>query len=325
METNIYRRLGVPKKTIKKSRKRKANDDNHGQSGCLISGVPQTHRPTSRAKKLKPTVSSPGNQRRHRKCMRTPNAGEDGVQVEKTGNAVTTLTVHSNVLFMRPQCYVLRTNSHLFRRYRDEEPIIFAWEETNCNLYNRVKSARASHPSSSTYPASEPNVASTVIEDIGEPVPFNVIIGKVISAVVGDKKVEKPKLDVPKPVHVEENLEGFSSHVLECRVPDPSFVDERNLVSPTMEEDEKYESCKDNISNDSQLQDKETQAKRGHPVSDTDRNEAIRFLTPTRARMMWRVVVNVTEKYPIRFKEFTPQTQGLKGPSAVKRRLSISP
>ncbi|KAF3551013.1 hypothetical protein DY000_02006292 [Brassica cretica] len=51
MEKNICRRLGVPEDTINKSRKRKANEDNHGQSESQISGGKKTRSPVHRAKK----------------------------------------------------------------------------------------------------------------------------------------------------------------------------------------------------------------------------------------------------------------------------------
>ena len=60
--------------------------------------------------------------------------------------------------------------STLTRRYRDEEAVPVAWEEKNPNIYNSVKTVHASHPASSTYPDSQPNVASTRTKDVGEPV-----------------------------------------------------------------------------------------------------------------------------------------------------------
>ena len=51
MEKNICRHLGVPKATISKSRKRKPNEDNHGQSESQISGGKQTRSPIHRKKK----------------------------------------------------------------------------------------------------------------------------------------------------------------------------------------------------------------------------------------------------------------------------------
>ncbi|KAG2256098.1 hypothetical protein Bca52824_075392 [Brassica carinata] len=163
--------------------------------------------------------------------MRIPNAAEDCLQPEKSGTAVTALTMYSNVLLVRPQSYVSTRKSNLTRRYRDEEAVPVAWEERNPNLYNSIKTVHVSHHASSTYPDAEPNVASTGNKDVGEP------------------------------VLVEENLEGVPSPVVEGGAREPPLVEERKPCSPTKEEDEKYDSCKEDISNDSQLQEKETQPK----------------------------------------------------------------
>ncbi|CAN6983755.1 unnamed protein product, partial [Brassica oleracea var. botrytis] len=157
--------------------------------------------------------------------MRAPNTAEDCLQPEKPSIYVTVLTVYSNVLLVRPQSYVSPPKSTLTRRYRDEEAVPVAWEEKNPNIYNSVKTVHASHPASSTYPDSQPNVASTRTKDVGEP------------------------------VLVEENLEGvlspMPSPVVEGGALEQPLVEERKPYSPTKEEDEKYDSCKEDISNDS--------------------------------------------------------------------------
>ena len=53
MEKNICRRFWVPEATIKKCRKRKANEDNHGQSKFQFSGGKQTRSLIRMAKKNK--------------------------------------------------------------------------------------------------------------------------------------------------------------------------------------------------------------------------------------------------------------------------------
>ncbi|KAG2293161.1 hypothetical protein Bca52824_039830 [Brassica carinata] len=179
--------------------------------------------------------------------MRAPNTAEDCLQPEKPSIYVTVLTVYSNVLLVRPQSYVSppkHMQSTLTRRYRDEEAVPVAWEEKNPNIYNSVKTIHASHPASSTYPDSEPNVASTRTKDVGEP------------------------------VLVEENLEGGAdappllalhppvpSPVVEGGALEQPLVEERKPYSPTKEEDEKYDSCKEDISNDSKLKEKKIQPK----------------------------------------------------------------
>ena len=75
--------------------------------------------------------------------------------------------------------------------------------------------------------------------------------------------------DVGEPVLVEENLERVPSPVVEGGPHEPPLGEERKPCSLT-EEDEKYDSYKEDISNDSQLQEKETQPKWGHPQYDTD-------------------------------------------------------
>ncbi|KAF2555051.1 hypothetical protein F2Q68_00016119 [Brassica cretica] len=51
LETNLRHSLGLPKATIQKTRKRKANDDNHGVSESPKSVCPPSQRPTRKAKK----------------------------------------------------------------------------------------------------------------------------------------------------------------------------------------------------------------------------------------------------------------------------------
>ncbi|KAL0655968.1 hypothetical protein Bca4012_076552 [Brassica carinata] len=271
MEKNIFRRLGGPEATINKSQKRKANEDNHGQSESQISGGKQT-RSHIRWAKIKQnrrvlvqeeknilihfapetatvhlkwytqatkgdtpalferekffeneyhkTRSPPFDENIADEGMRTPNVAEDCLQPEKSGIAVTALTVYSNVLLVQPQSYVSPPKSTPTRWYQDEEAVPVAWEERNPNLYNSVKTVHASHPASSTYPESEPNVASTGNKDVGEA------------------------------VLVEENL-GVPSPVVEGGAREPPLVEERKPCSPKKEEDEKYDSCKEDISNDS--------------------------------------------------------------------------
>ncbi|KAF3595935.1 hypothetical protein DY000_02022720 [Brassica cretica] len=316
MEKNICRRLGGPEATINKSQKRKANEDNHGQSESQISGGKQTRSHIRWAKKTKLTATSPGGKKHsyplrsgdgndasevatkgdtpalferekfieneyHKtrsppfdeniadEGMRTPNAAEDCLQPEKSGTAVTALTVYSNVLLVQPQSYVSPPKSTPTRWYQDEEAVPVAWEERNPNLYNSVKTVHTSHPASSTYPESEANVASTGNKDVGEA------------------------------VLVEENL-GVLSPVVEGGAREPPLVEERKPCSPKKEEDEKYDSCKEDISNDSQLQEKETQPKRGHPLSDTD--DGLNDVESGGKRQR--------KKNPTRFVECTPQTQG---------------
>ncbi|KAG2266407.1 hypothetical protein Bca52824_073486 [Brassica carinata] len=95
MEKNICRRLGVPEAPINKSRKRKANEDNHGQSEFQFSGGKQTRSPIHMAKKTKPTASSPGG-KKHSYALRSGD-GNDASEVATKGD--------TPALFEREKCF----------------------------------------------------------------------------------------------------------------------------------------------------------------------------------------------------------------------------
>ncbi|KAG2311392.1 hypothetical protein Bca4012_025920 [Brassica carinata] len=103
------------------------------------------------------------------------------------------------------------------------------------NSYRSVKTVRSSHSAFSPNPYSEPNVASTRIEDAREPVSLNMCTKKVPSAAV------------------------------DVGVRHAPIVEKSNPGCLTMEEEEKYDSCREDMSTDSQMQEK-----RGNPVSDTE-------------------------------------------------------
>ncbi|KAG2322857.1 hypothetical protein Bca52824_016070 [Brassica carinata] len=156
---------------------------------------------------------------------RTPNGPEDAHQPETPGTAAA-------VLIWSYSHYLLITGT---RRFRDQEHVQVTWEESNPNLYRSVKTVCSSHPAFSPNPYSEPKVASTGIEDNREPVSLNVCTEKVPSAAV------------------------------DVGVRHAPIIEESNPECPTMEGDEKYDSCREDISTDSQMQEK-----RGNPVSDME-------------------------------------------------------
>ncbi|KAG2330388.1 hypothetical protein Bca52824_001568 [Brassica carinata] len=82
--------------------------------------------------------------------------------------------------------------------------------------------------------STEPKIASTGIEDAQEPVSLNVC------------------------------TEKFPYAAVDVGVRHVPIVEESNPECPTMEEDEKYDSCREDMSTDSYMQEK-----RGNPVSDT--------------------------------------------------------
>lgn len=62
-----------------------------------------------------------------------------------------------------------------------------------------------------------------------------------------------------------ENLEKVPSHIVEGGLGDPPVVEESNPDLPAMEEDEQYDSCREDMSTDSQMQEK-----RGNSISKTE-------------------------------------------------------
>ncbi|KAL0655558.1 hypothetical protein Bca4012_076142 [Brassica carinata] len=101
MEKNICRRLGVPEAPINKSRKRKANEDNHGQSEFQFSGGKQTRSPIHMAKKTKPTASSPGG-KKHSYALRSGDGNDASEVVHPSDHATKGDTP---ALFEREKCF----------------------------------------------------------------------------------------------------------------------------------------------------------------------------------------------------------------------------
>lgn len=125
--------------------------------------------------------------------------------------------------------------------YIGEKAVDVKWDEANPHAYNSVKEVTAGErPSSAPNPESGSYFASTGSEDN-----------------VG---------------HVSTNLSGQKTQapVIEGGVPDSMAV--QNPTSP-VEKDENYESCKENISFDSQLQGKRPRAVEDMPGSETDEDD----------------------------------------------------
>uniref|UniRef100_A0A0D3AAS6 Ubiquitin-like protease family profile domain-containing protein n=1 Tax=Brassica oleracea var. oleracea TaxID=109376 RepID=A0A0D3AAS6_BRAOL len=166
----------------------------------------------------------------------TPNAIPDESQ---TPNPLTTLTIYRGLLFARPQSYVSPAKKD--DTYIGEKAVDVKWDEANPHAYSAVKEVPAGErPSSDPNPESAPDFASTRSEDNVGPVSTN----------LSGQKTQEP--------------------VIEGGVPDSIVV--QNPTSP-VEEDENYESWKENISFDSQLQGKRPQAVEDMPGSETDEDE----------------------------------------------------
>ncbi|CAN6924654.1 unnamed protein product [Brassica oleracea] len=166
----------------------------------------------------------------------TPNAIPDESQ---TPNPLTTLTIYRGLLFARPQSYVSPAKKD--DTYIGEKAVDVTWDEANPRAYSAVKEVPAGErPSSDPNPESAPDFASTRSEDNVGPVSTN----------LSGQKTQEP--------------------VIEGGVPDSMVV--QNPTSP-VEEDENYESWKENISFDSQLQGKRPRAVEDMPSSETDEDE----------------------------------------------------
>ena len=125
--------------------------------------------------------------------------------------------------------------------YIGEKAVDVKWDEANPHAYSAVKEVPAGErPSSDPNPESAPDFASTRSEDNVGPVSTN----------LSGKKTHAP--------------------IIEGVVPDSMAV--QNPTSP-VEEDENYESCKENISFDSQLQGKRPRAVEDMPGSETDEDD----------------------------------------------------
>ena len=125
--------------------------------------------------------------------------------------------------------------------YIGEKAVDVKWDEANPHAYSSVKEVPAGeHPSSDPNPESAPDFASTRSEENVGPVSTN----------LSGQKMQAP--------------------VIEGGVPDSMAV--QNPTSP-VEEDENYESCKENISFDSQLQGKRPRAVEDMPGSETDEDD----------------------------------------------------
>uniref|UniRef100_A0A0D3BTP9 DUF1985 domain-containing protein n=1 Tax=Brassica oleracea var. oleracea TaxID=109376 RepID=A0A0D3BTP9_BRAOL len=167
---------------------------------------------------------------------RTPNAVPDESQ---TPNPLTTLTIYRGLFFARSQSYVSPAKKD--DTYNGEKAVDVKWDEANPHAYSSVKEVPAGeHPSSDPNPESAPDFASTRSEENVGPVSTN----------LSGQKMQAP--------------------VIEGGVPDLMAV--QNPTSP-VEEDENYESCKENISFDSQLQGKRPRAVEDMPHSETDEDD----------------------------------------------------
>ncbi|KAG2289798.1 hypothetical protein Bca52824_049402 [Brassica carinata] len=182
---------------------------------------------------------------------RTPYVVPDESNAE---NPVTTVTVYNPLIFVHPQSYVSPTKSVIdeppcisdltpTKRFGDEKPVTVTWEETNPHAYTSGKIAPTSEtPPSAAYRVSGPHLPSPRTAADVETLSRNVSATKTQSAAA---------------------TEGASR----------DSVAVGNERSP-IEEDENYESCQENISIDTPLQEKHPLAVETFPGPDTDEDDS---------------------------------------------------
>ncbi|CAF2076129.1 unnamed protein product [Brassica oleracea] len=276
-EKTLCDHFGVPLPNIHNKGKRKVGEDDHGYSGSpkSVENQYKKQRPNRKSRKINSTVPKPGQEmhsyplrsadglegtigntqpgfsretreNNENSTLLTPQFDQNATDQPRTPNAVpdesqtpnplTTLTIYRGLFFARPQSYVSPAKKD--DTYIGEKAVDVKWDEANPHAYSAVKEVHAGErPSSDPNPESAPDFASTRSEDNVGPVSTN----------LSGQKTQAP--------------------VIEGGVPDSMAV--QNPTSP-IEEDENYESCKENISFDSQLQGKHPRAVEDMPGSETD-------------------------------------------------------
>ncbi|KAG2298597.1 hypothetical protein Bca52824_035069 [Brassica carinata] len=260
MGRNICRGLGLPEETIHSSCKRKASDDHHRQSASPTSIGLQTQRPARR--EPKETTQHQNRERRVRKTRvtmfdfmqetRTLNAAEDAQQQETPSTAV--------VLYEDVLCEY--RNQAFCRSSRLPSQV----GESNPHLYRSVGIVCSIHPSWKANPSSKGKVASTGSEDGGVPLSQQLSTEKNQTPYVGHASGETSNLEVP---NTGEKLAKVPSPTVEDGGQDPPIVEETNPEFPAMEEEGRYDSCREDMSTDTQMQEK-----LGNPVSETEEDSS---------------------------------------------------
>ncbi|KAG2328457.1 hypothetical protein Bca52824_011185 [Brassica carinata] len=183
----------------------------------------------------------------------TPNAAEDAQKQETPSIAV---FLYEDVLCAQPQSYVSPPKNTATRRFVDQvgSPV------------KSVGTVRSIHPSWKANPSSKGKVASIGSEDGGVPLSQQVSTEKNQTPYVGHDSGQTSNLEVP---NTGEQLAKVPSPIVEDGGQDPPIVEETNLEFPAMEEEERYDSCREDMSTDTQMHEK-----RGNPVSETEEDSS---------------------------------------------------
>ncbi|CAN6907515.1 unnamed protein product [Brassica oleracea] len=227
-EKTLCDHFGVPLPNIHNKGKRKVGEDDHGYSGSpkSVENQYKKQRPNRKSRKINSTVPKPG-QEMHSYPLRSTVVLEGTIGNTQPGFSRETRENNENSTLLTLQ-FDQNATDQKDDTYIGEKAMDVKWDEANPHAYSAVKEVHAGErPSSDPNPESAPDFASTRSEDNVGPISTN----------LSGQKMQAP--------------------VIEGGVPDSTAI--QNPTSP-VEEDENYESCKENISFDSQLQGKHPRA-----------------------------------------------------------------
>ncbi|KAL0697168.1 hypothetical protein Bca4012_064348 [Brassica carinata] len=194
---------------------------------------------------------------------RLPRPGENkGDQQQETQSNV--IVLYRDVLDVEPESYVLPPE------YEVGSPV--AWEKTNPNCYRSVGSVRSFHPSWNGRPSSKSKETSEPKGGEGAQQQENELVtGRTPPPVENDaaQVMERVPTTVERTVRRIMTVDPKSGETVE-KVPSPmadvkAILKEIDSEFPATEEDERYDSCKDDMSTDSQIQEN-----RGNQVSEPE-------------------------------------------------------
>ncbi|KAG2328489.1 hypothetical protein Bca52824_011217 [Brassica carinata] len=212
----------------------------------------------------KETMQHQNRERRARKRRvtmletRTPNAAENAQQQETPSTAV---VLYEDVLCAQPQSYVSPPKAFC-RSSRLPSQV----GESKPHLYRSVGTVRSIHTSWKAKPSSKGTVASIGSEDGGVTLSQQLSTEKNQTPSVSHASGETSNLEVP---NTGEKLAKVPSLTVEDGRQDPLIVEETNPEFPTMEEEERYDSYREDMSTDTQMQEK-----LGNPVSETEEDSS---------------------------------------------------
>ncbi|KAG2330003.1 hypothetical protein Bca52824_001183 [Brassica carinata] len=249
-------------------------------------GILLAQRGGTRRKNPASSQRETGHQNESDNGVTTPFFGNATLQQQETQSNV--LVLYGDVLDVEPESYVLPPEIPSTFQYEVGSPV--AWEKTNPNCYRSVGSVRSFHPSWNGNPSSKSKETSapkggegaqqqeneSVTARTPPPVENNaaqvtdfiqrtgtdnageysqedhdggeqVRMAKKQTQSVGHESGQTSNLEVLKSG---ETLEKVSSPMADVE----AIVKEINSEFPATEEDERYDSCKDDMSTDSQIQ-----------------------------------------------------------------------